>query len=313
MRHGWTISTALHLAVLGWAAVRFGSTPLPPSPPPNLIPIDVVSDTDTSQITAGIKTAPKAEKPKQLVEKIGETKPNENPAKKVVDKPEVTAAADEPPKPEPPKPEAKPVPTPPVPQARPEPKPREAFAPENKPKPDPIAEAIKRDEAKKPEPKQPTHPPKKQETKHHQKFDASQIQQRLALLDRRDPQRRAATGDTLSPTPSLGAPTGNAASLSQSEIDALRARIQQCWSPPVGLADARDLAVVVRIQFNRDGSLSRDPSVSNNGSHPMFQIAAESALRAVRRCAPYSFMPPAKYDIWKDVEVTFDPRDMFRG
>jgi colicin import membrane protein len=298
VRYGWTISTALHLAVLGWAAVRFGSTPLPPSPPPNLMPIDVVSDTDVSQITAGIKSAPKAEKPKPLVEKIAEPKPNDNPTKKIVEKPEVVAAADEPPKPEPPKPEAKPTPAPPVPQPRPE------------PKADPIAEAIKQEQAKKPEPKQQ---PKKQETKQHQKFDASQIQQRLALLDKRDPQRRASTGDTLSQTPSLGAPTGNAASLSQSEIDALRARIQQCWSPPVGLADARDLAVVVRIQFNRDGSLTRDPTISNHGSHPMFQIAAESALRAVRRCAPYSFMPPAKYDIWKDVEVTFDPRDMFRG
>ena len=93
----------------------------------------------------------------------------------------------------------------------------------------------------------------------------------------------------------------------------MRARIQQCWSPPVGLADARDLVVVVRIRFNQDGSLSQDPTLSNQGSHPLFQVAAESALRAVRRCAPYSFMPISKYDVWKDVEVTFDPRDMFRG
>jgi colicin import membrane protein len=41
-------------------------------------------------------------------------------------------------------------------------------------------------------------------------------------------------------------------------------------------------------------------------------VAAESALRAVRRCQPYT-MPAAKYDIWRDVEVTFDPRDMFGG
>ena len=93
----------------------------------------------------------------------------------------------------------------------------------------------------------------------------------------------------------------------------MRARIQQCWNPPAGLADARDLIVVVRIRFNTDGSLSADPTLSNSGSHPTFQVAAESALRAVRRCAPYSFMPIAKYDVWKDVEVTFDPRDMFRG
>jgi colicin import membrane protein len=31
------------------------------------------------------------------------------------------------------------------------------------------------------------------------------------------------------------------------------------------------------------------------------------------RCAPYTFLPIAKYDAWKDVEVTFDPRDMYRG
>jgi hypothetical protein len=24
-------------------------------------------------------------------------------------------------------------------------------------------------------------------------------------------------------------------------------------------------------------------------------------------------MPIAKYDIWQDVEVTFDPREMYRG
>jgi hypothetical protein len=42
-------------------------------------------------------------------------------------------------------------------------------------------------------------------------------------------------------------------------------------------------------------------------------VAAESAMSAVKKCAPYSFMPVAKYEAWKDVEVTFDPRDMFRG
>jgi colicin import membrane protein len=311
MKAGWTISAIGHAGVLLYALVSIAATPLN-KPPTESLPVDIVSATDFSQLTKGIKTAPKAEVPKPLVEKVAEPKPTENPAQKVVDKPEVVAAADQPPKPEPPKPEAKP--TPPVPQARPDPKQREAFTRENEPKPDPIAEAIKRDQAKKPEPKQAQTPPKKVEPQKQQpKFDASQIQHRLALLDKRDPQRRAATGDTISTTPSLGVPAGNAAALSQSEIDALRARIQQCWSPPVGLADARDLVVVVRIQFNRDGSLSRDPSLSNSASHAMFQIAAESALRAVRRCAPYSFMPAAKYDTWKDVEVTFDPRDMFRG
>ena len=42
-------------------------------------------------------------------------------------------------------------------------------------------------------------------------------------------------------------------------------------------------------------------------------MAAESALRAIRSCAPYNFMPAAKYEAWKEVEVNFDPREMFGG
>jgi colicin import membrane protein len=313
MKAGWTISAVGHAAALAWGLISIAVRPLNATPP-EFITTDIISATDFSQITQGVKTAAKAETPKPLVEKVAEAKPVEDVNAKVADnKPEITATADkiEPPKPEPEK--KKPEPKPPTPAAKNEPK--QAFAKEPEPKVDAIAEALKKD-TKKPDPKtqqkvETPLPPKKPELpKPQPKFDAHRI---AALLDKRDPQRHSATGETLSNTPSLGTPTGRAASLSQSEIDALRARIQQCWNPPAGLADARDLIVVVRIRFNQDGSLSADPTLSNSGSHPTFQIAAESALRAVRRCAPYSFMPIAKYDVWKDVEVTFDPRDMFRG
>src|SRR6185295_7010103 len=233
IRMDWTLSAVGHAGALVLGLVSFSAMPTKATPPESLA-ADIMSASEFSQLTKGIKTAPKADVPKPLVEKVAEPKPTENPAQKVVDKPEVVAAADEPPKPV----EAKPEPKPPLPQARPEPKQREAFARENEPKPDPIAEAIKRDLAKKPEPKQatPTPPKKPEPPKQHPKFDASNIQHRLALLDKRDPQRRAATGDTLSSTPSLGLPTGNAAALSQNEIDALRARLRDCWTVPVGLA-----------------------------------------------------------------------------
>jgi len=310
MKAGWTISAVGHAALLAWGLISIAAKPLNATPPESL-PVDIISATDFSQITNGIKTAPKAETPKPLVEKVAEAKPVEEANAKVVDKkPEIVATSDkvEPPKPEPE--QKKPEPKPPQ-----KSEPKQAFAKEPEQKVDPIAEALKKD-TKKPDPKtqqkaETPLPPKKPEPpKPQPKFDASRI---AALLDKRDPQRHSATGDTLAHTPSLGTPTGRSATLSQSEIDALRARIQQCWNPPAGLADARDLIVVVRIRFNQDGSLSADPTLSNSGSHPTFQVAAESALRAVRRCAPYSFMPVAKYDVWKDVEVTFDPRDMFRG
>jgi colicin import membrane protein len=311
MKAGWTISAALHGAVLAWGLIAFATKPLS-APPPEFISTDIISAADFSQITNGIKTAPKAEVPKPLVEKVAEAKPvEEQNAKLVENKPEIVATADQvqPPKPpEPKKAEPKPVPTP-----QPKPEPKQAFAKEPEPKIDPIAEALKKD-TKKPDPKtqqKAETPPKKVEPQKPQpKFDASRI---AALLDKRDPQRKSATGETLSQTPSLGTATGRAATLSQNELDALRARLRECWNVPVGVAEARDLIVTVRIMFKQDGSLQTDPRLMNSGSHPAFQVAAESALRAVRSCAPFSFLPVAKYEAWKDVIVDFDPRDMFRG
>jgi outer membrane biosynthesis protein TonB len=52
-------------------------------------------------------------------------------------------------------------------------------------------------------------------------------------------------------------------------------------------------------------------SVINSSGNPAFQAAAESAVRAVRRCAPYS-LPFEKYAAWQNVIVNFDPREMLR-
>ena len=192
--------------------------------------------------------------------------------------------------------------------------------PEKKPEVESLQKADKKDEKKEPKKEEVKLPPKKPEpkkevaekkpTQEQPKFDADRI---AALLDKRQPQRLAAAGNMLSPAPSLGAATGSAPRLTMNEIEALRARIQQCWNPPAGAADARDIIVELRIRFNQDGSLAGPPTVSNRGSSSYFQVAAESAMRAVVRCAPYTFLPIAKYDAWKDVEVTFDPREMYRG
>ncbi len=309
MKAGWTISAVGHTVVLAWGLVTFVGRPAHTPPPPEFF-ADVISDAELSQITQGIRNAKPAEAPKPLVEKIADATPTENPNAKIVDKPEIVPTAEQlQPKPEP---EKKPEPKKAEPKPpEPKPEPKQAFAKEE-PKPDPIAEALKKDDTKpkKPEKKAETPPPKKQEPKQQPKFDSSRI---AALLDKRDAQRRAATGSTLNNTPSLGAPTGQAAALSQNELDALRNRLRQCWNVPVGLAEARDLIVTVRIQFNKDGSLSAEPRLMNQVSHPAFTAASESALRAVRSCAPYSFLPVAKYEAWKDVIIDFDPRDMFRG
>jgi colicin import membrane protein len=70
--------------------------------------------------------------------------------------------------------------------------------------------------------------------------------------------------------------------------------------------------VTVRFALNQDGTLAGDPTVLPGDAHDaLFRPMAESALRAVRACTPLR-LPAARYELWRDVEITFDPREMRR-
>jgi tetratricopeptide (TPR) repeat protein len=89
----------------------------------------------------------------------------------------------------------------------------------------------------------------------------------------------------------------------------LRRHLYGCWSPPVGLSDAKNLVVRVTFSLNRDGSLSGAPQVKPTASGPLFLAAAESAVRAIRMYTPLK-LPADKYESWKEIEAAFDPRMM---
>jgi colicin import membrane protein len=280
MRTASAISTGLHVAVLLWATLSFTGETFK-SVPTESLPVDLVSDKEFSEITKGIKDAPKpVEKPKPLVEKVAEPppKPVEDTKPKITEKPKVQAAAEK--------------------QSEPTPQ----------PKPDPIADKIKKSEQQAKAEHEPL-PPRKPPQPKPPKFDADKI---AALLDKRAPERTAATGATLS-APSLGTALGNAAHLSQSELDALKARLMALWNPPVGIQNPEEFVIRIRIQLGRDGRLSSPPMVVTHGNGQLYETARDSAVRAVFRGQPFDMLKPEHYETWKDIEVTFDPRDMFRG
>jgi hypothetical protein len=76
----------------------------------------------------------------------------------------------------------------------------------------------------------------------------------------------------------------------------------------------RHAGVRVRLELNLDGTLARAPVVvpapSGESGNAQSQLLAKSALAGVRACVPLR-LPVALYDIWKVVEVAFDPREMF--
>jgi colicin import membrane protein len=287
-------SIALHVGVLGWGLVSFSTRALDAKPQES-VAVDVISSEQLSQMTKGAKTGAK-ENSKPPVDKIGESKPVDEPVGKVTEKKEIVAASEKPSEPKPP--EKKPEP----------PKPVE----KQEPPVDQIAEALKKDQAKKPVEKKETksEPKKDEKPKKERSFDASKV---AALIDKRDPTRQAATGDVVNPNSALGTAAGTAQKLTMSWVGALQARIKQCWNVPAGVRDAENIEIRVYFELRKDGTVVGMPRMLAGPPNASGPAIGESAVRAIQQCQPYTFLPPAEYvGGWDRLDITFSSRDLFR-
>ncbi|WP_453968844.1 cell envelope biogenesis protein TolA [Amorphus sp. MBR-141] len=290
--------------------------------PMEMFPVELVTIGEVTDISKGAPTAPVEPEPKPDLETVeakteadtaGETKKaadkpaeRENPSKAESAAPlpseQAAAPAEDAAEPEA---EAEPEPTPaPQQEAEAEPEPEPTPEPEQQAEaePTPTTNVVPR--------ARPTPPPKRPQptqsaaSQTNESFDADRIS---ALLNKVEP----SGGGSGSSRASAGIRSGGTnAAMTMTELDALRAQIQRCWNPPVGAQGAEDLIVTVQMQLNQNGTVSGSPEVINSGSNPFFQAAADSARRAVLRCQPYN-LPLEKYDTWREVRVTFDPRDLF--
>jgi hypothetical protein len=130
-----------------------------------------------------------------------------------------------------------------------------------------------------------------------------------ALLNKTPDQK---TADSGAPASDTNLSAGDRLTLN--EVDAFRAQMRRCWSPPAGAKQAENLVVQVRLSLTLAGVISAGPVVVNRRylGDPFFRAAAESVLRAIRRCQPFT-MPAEKYASWRNIELTFDPRRMLGG
>jgi hypothetical protein len=227
--------------------------------------------------------------------------------------------------PEPPQAQPKPTPPPPTPTPPPPAPPQKAEAkptpaPEKAPEPkaEPIPDKVKKEPAKAPEPAAPTQ--RFAEAKPQKKPQPTRDDFVANLL--KDVAPKKTTSETPpTPTPAKNDPTPPPPQprataiddqLTMSEIDFIRRQYIECWNPPAGARDARDLVVSIRVDYNPDGSVRRAAiDDTSRMDDPFFRTAAESALRAVLnpRCNPLK-VPSKKYDSWKSVTLNFNPREM---
>lgn len=222
----------------------------------------------------------------------------------IAEKTNVTAAVKVRPKPAP-KPEDQEV-QPPQPEKSETPPQQEEQAETPPPPPEAAVEPIK---APPPPPPVPQTKPQTEKPAKKEKFDINNI---MALLDKRSP----AASSTASARAAdriikgIGAETAMTADLET----AMLSQIRECWNPPVGAPHPDELVVEFELFLNRDGSVAQPPQLSSASQSAAARdsytrAAAEAARRAIYTCAPYK-LPADRYDAWHDISLTFDPRQM---
>jgi hypothetical protein len=302
-----------HLAVLAWGFLSLPfATPIDASSI-EMIPVDFVQIDDETQLTKGLRTAALVEEvppppPQPVVE---EPPPLPRPAPK----PEPPPPSPEP-EPQPP-PLPQPAPPPPVPQPEPPPPAPspEAVAPPPPPEPavaQPIANVpmprIRPEQ--RPQPRQVAESrPEPPKPRPEEAFDVDKL---TAMLNQPEETPQQPTPPVPQPPaePTLGSPTATASvAMTMSEIDAFKSRLMRCWNV-IGLPpDPPEFVARVRIRLSPDGTLAAPPQLLEAGTSAFARSAADSALRAVVMCAPYT-LPPEKYDTWGEITVSFRSDDM---
>ena len=259
MKTGLTISALVHAALLLWGLISFAARPLE-AKPTDALPVDIISDKQFSEMTKGVKNAPKDKPPAPLVEKIGDPKPvedsdgqghREEGAQRRQGRAAAAArrAADA---------EARRG------QAR-----QERAAEDRSDRRD-LEEGRGEEESR----RKGQGESGAAAAKPQPKFDPTKI---AALLDKREPQRQAATGETLSPAPSLGTSNGTRrAIVAERDRRAARASRANAGIRRPARRTPAELKVVLRVLFKPDATVATPPQLVAGHASPFGPAMAKA-------------------------------------
>jgi colicin import membrane protein len=341
---GLLTSFAGHALLLGWAFLSIHRVPDMIEETPT-IEATIITPSELTRLKQGDPNAKELEAKEKEAEKQAISKKEAEKPKPVIEPPPTApppATEPEPVKPEPPKPEtAEPTkpkddaiadklaalpPPPPAPTPDPGPTPEEKKQLEDKLEAERKTEELKKVEEKKKadakkkaeEKKKADEKKKKEEEKRKlaeakkKKFDPDKI---TALLDK-TPDKRGAPRSATAPTkptdytgPTAGERQGNDTVLSAREADMLlgmlMSQLKPCAQMPGGGGGIDTPAVNVEFRLRQDGTVEGEPVILGRQNTPLYNIAADATVRAIKKCAPFQ-LPPDKYGAWSKVTLTFD-------
>jgi hypothetical protein len=111
-------------------------------------------------------------------------------------------------------------------------------------------------------------------------------------------------GSVSKPAP---APLAAARPSSADLIGLIAGRLVRAWNPNCSAAGADSMAIRVRVSLTAAGGLAKPPEVIRiDGQGGGAQSAADAAVRAVARAAPYLELPRDRYEEWRSFVVRFD-------
>ena len=113
------------------------------------------------------------------------------------------------------------------------------------------------------------------------------------------------------PQPEFDSEATTTANLSTDDRSAFKQHLKKCLKLPDGMSE--NTRVTLRVFLKRDGALASEPvliegSASSDGPRLM-----QAAIRSVKECQPFAFLPADRYREWKALDVTFSPKDMAGG
>jgi colicin import membrane protein len=326
MQLGLILSIMMHAALLGWAYVTMSKTAELPSSVPEPIAIAMITPSELLRLKQGDVNA------KELLSKAKDNEPKPDLSKKEAEKPKPLTASEPPAEEktvEPQKSDA----------AKAEPEKSDPIAEKlaHLPEPEKGLEEMKRleeqkkaeEEAKKKadeEARKKAEEKKKAEEARKKKLaeekrkaeearKKSESDRLSALLDK-DPTKRGAPQSSSDPDaetdhtgPAAGADKGTDTVLAAREQDLLLGRINAqlmpCSKLPGGGGGIDTPVVTVRWRMREDGSLDSEPEVLNPQDSPLFRIAADASVNAVKNCSPLN-LPPDMYKHWSSITWDFD-------
>jgi hypothetical protein len=111
----------------------------------------------------------------------------------------------------------------------------------------------------------------------------------------------------------FNAPPVNTNQASYDYTAQFRERVSSCSMLPPGIEPRQKVHVGLRVFLNPDGTLGAPPMLLEPIASEEEKVLMQSAITALKKCQPYTMLPPKMYQRWKQLDLTFYPLNFFGG